>query len=333
MVKYSVLDQSIAIAGLPHAASIQDTIELAQLIEKLGYFRFWVSEHHNHGTILGTAPEILMAAIAQTTKKIRIGSAGVMLPHYSPYKIAEQFRVLDAIAPGRIDLGLGRAPGSDSKTSMALNPNGRFNTENFPSNVRDLIAWVSNKPLIDTHPYKSLKAYPLGNTMPDLWMLGSSDYGAQLAAHFGIPYCFAHFITDGSGLSRAAHLYRDSYQPSERYPEPLLSACVWALAAENEEKAKYLFKPRAHWKLMRNRGILAPLISPINAQKYTYSNTDEAFMDDLYRHSLVGTPAYLKERLNSLIKDSTLDEVVLLTWSYDKQDRLHSYKLLAKTLL
>ena len=164
MVNFSVLDQSVAIADVPHDRSIRDTIELARLCEKLGYNRFWVSEHHNHPTILGTAPEILMAAIAQTTQTIRIGSAGVMLPHYSPYKVAEQFRVLDAIAPGRIDLGLGRAPGSDGKTAMALNPNGHINTQNFPINVRDLIAWVSNVPLIDNHPCSY-------NCMVIIWVL------------------------------------------------------------------------------------------------------------------------------------------------------------------
>ena len=333
MVKFSVLDQSVAIADVPHDRSIRDTIELARLCEKLGYNRFWVSEHHNHPTILGTAPEILMAAIAQTTQTIRIGSAGVMLPHYSPYKVAEQFRVLDAIAPGRIDLGLGRAPGSDGKTAMALNPNGHINTQNFPINVRDLIAWVSNVPLIDNHPYKSLKAYPVSNTMPEIWMLGSSDYGAQIAAHFGIPFCFAHFITEGSGLSRAIRLYRENYQPSERYPNPVLSTCVWALTAETDERSKFLFMPRAHWKLMRNRGGLAPLINPMDAKNYPYSSSDQGFINDLCEHALIGSPDIVAKQLCSLAKNNTIDEIVILTWAFDEKDRRRSYELLAKELI
>ena len=160
MLKLSVLDQSIAAEGVSEAQSIRDTIALAKRCEDLGYARFWVSEHHNHPTIVGTAPEIMMAAIGQSTSRIRIGSAGVMLPHYAPFKVAEQFRVLDAIAPGRIDLGLGRAPGSDQKTAYAMNPNAGQAAEHFPENVRDLMAWVTDEPLIDRHPHTGLVAHP-----------------------------------------------------------------------------------------------------------------------------------------------------------------------------
>lgn len=186
--RLSVLDQSIAVAGRPHDQSIRNTVTLAQHCETLGYERFWVSEHHNHPTIVGTAPEIVMAAIAATTERIRIGSAGVMLPHYSPFKVAEVFRVLDALAPGRIDLGLGRAPGSDGRTAFALNPAANERPEHFPADVRDLIAWVHNEPLVDRHPFAAVKAFPQGDTAPEVWILGSSDYGAQVAALFGLPY-------------------------------------------------------------------------------------------------------------------------------------------------
>src|SRR5213082_3817589 len=187
-MRLSVLDQSVAVAGRPHDQSIRNTVALARHCETLGYERFWVSEHHNHPTIVGTAPEIVMAAIAATTERIRIGSAGIMLPHYSAFKVAEVFRVLDALAPGRIDMGLGRAPGSDGRTAFALHPLANERPAQFPSDVRDLMAWVTGSPLPEGHPFRQVKANPSGETAPEVWMLGSSDYGAQVAAHFGLPY-------------------------------------------------------------------------------------------------------------------------------------------------
>ena len=172
---------------------------MAQQCEAWGYHRYWVSEHHSHPSIVGTAPEVLMAAIAARTQRIRLGSAGVMLPHYAPLKVAEQFRVLDALAPGRIDLGVGRAPGSDGRTAQLLNPD-RHASENFPQQVMELQAWVTGEPIPAGHPGHGVFAYPSGPTSPDVWMLGSSDYGAQLAAHLGLPYAFAYFITDGQGV-------------------------------------------------------------------------------------------------------------------------------------
>src|SRR3954467_11380558 len=157
-----------------------------------------------------------MAAIAATTRRIRIGSAGVMLPHYSALKVAEQFRVLEAIAPGRIDLGLGRAPGSDGLTAHALNPTATVAAEHFPASVRDLLAWIAGGTLIERHPFRDVVAMPTGPTVPEVWMLGSSDYGAQVAAHFGLPYCFAHFITDGQGAAEAMDIYRRTFRPSAR---------------------------------------------------------------------------------------------------------------------
>jgi len=205
-MKLSVLDQSASVSGRSEDASIRETLELAKLCEDLGYARFWVSEHHNHPAIVGTAPEILMAAIAATTKRIRIGSAGIMLPHYSALKVAEQFRVLEALAPGRIDMGLGRAPGSDRLTAYALNPKADSAADHFPDQIRDLMAWVADEPLPDAHPFRQIRAHPTGPFTPETWILGSSDYGAQVAAHFGLPYCFAYFFTDGQGVESALDL-------------------------------------------------------------------------------------------------------------------------------
>ena len=187
----------------PHGEAIRNTMALARACEDWGYQRFWLSEHHSNETIVGTAPEVLIAAIAATTSRIRVGSAGVMLPHYAPFKVAEQFRVLDAIAPGRIDLGLGRAPGSDGRTAFAFNPLANERPAHFPNDVRDLMAWVTGAELPEGHPFRQVKAYPAGDTVPEIWMLGSSDYGAQVAAHFGLPYAFAWFFTEGTGGEQA----------------------------------------------------------------------------------------------------------------------------------
>ena len=189
-MRLAVLDQSTIVTGRPPAESIQETLRLARWCEQLGYTRYWLAEHHNSASQAGTAPEVLMAAIAATTRRIRVGSAGVMLPHYSSLKVAEQFRVLEAIAPGRIDLGLGRAPGSDGLTAYALNPAADNAADHFPSQVRDLLAWVRGERLVEGHPFRDVSAQPAGPSAPAPWILGSSDYGAQVAAHFGLPFCF-----------------------------------------------------------------------------------------------------------------------------------------------
>src|ERR1700729_3646385 len=274
-MKWSVLDQSPHSAGTPQDSAIRASIALAQLCDDLGYERYWVSEHHNSSSIVGTAPEILMAAIAATTRGIRIGSAGIMLPHYSALKVAEQFRVLDAIAPGRIDLGVGRAPGSDGLTAHALNPHSNA-AEEFPRQVQELQHWVSGSALPAGHPYRNIMALPSGTTSPQLWILGSSDYGAQLAAHFGLPYAYAYFFTEGAGVEEALNLYRRNYRPTERHPRPQATICVWALAADTDGEARHLLKTREYWRVGFEKGLRLPLESPERASAHPYSEGERA---------------------------------------------------------
>ena len=309
--------------------SIRDTVSLAQLCEELGYARFWVSEHHSHPSILGTAPEILIAAIAAKTNRIRIGSAGVMLPHYSPLKVAEQFRVLDALAPGRIDLGLGRAPGSDGRTAFALNPMAHERAEHFPADVRDLMAWVYGEPLVDNHPFGMVQAYPQTDTVPEVWILGSSDFGAQLAAHFGLPYCFAWFFTDGRGGQRAIDLYLENYKPSERFPEPLAGLCVWCLAADTDEEAQHHYTSRAVWQLSRDRGIFIPMDSPEEAAGKPLSPQEEARLAQLRQEAFVGTPDKVAAEVHQLSEQIGAQEMAIVTWTHDEAVRRKSYTLLA----
>ncbi len=329
-MKLSVLDQSTAAKGRTQDHSIRETLAYAKRCDELGYHRYWVSEHHNSGNIVGTAPEVLMAAIGATTQRIRIGSAGVMLPHYSAYKVAEQFRVLEAIAPGRVDLGVGRAPGSDRLTSMALNPHPDDVHDQFPRQIQEMQCWLTGTPLPEGHPFQRVVAHPTGPTTPTMWVLGSSDYGAQLAAYLGMPYAFAYFFSYGFDVDRALELYRKNYRPSELHPKPQCTICVFALAADTEEEALFQFKPRERALIERESGIRQPLASPeeVNARKL--SADEERFREKLLRHAVVGTAAQVKKRLDELAQRLDLDELVIVSWTYDVAPRMRSYELLAQ---
>lgn len=332
-ISLSVLDQSVAVSGRGEDASIRETLALAQYCETLGYRRFWVSEHHSHPSIVGSAPEVLMAAVAATTSRIRIGSAGVMLPHYAALKVAEQFRVLEALAPGRIDLGVGRAPGSDMRTARLLRAGPYQSAENFPVQVRELQAWVSGVDMPEGHPGHGVTANPTGMTSPQLWMLGSSDYGAQLAAHFGLPYAFAYFITDGQGAEQALALYRSLYKPSARHPRPQAVLCVWALAADTEAEAWHHFSGRERWKLDRNKGTLGPLPSPAEVALSPYSAAEQIEVNKLRSTALVGSAAQVAGKLRALADSLEVDELVVITWAHDLAARKRSYELLSNGFL
>lgn len=329
-LKLAVLDQSVAVAGRHNDVSIRETLAFARLSESLGYHRFWLAEHHNHDSIAGSSPEVLLAAVAATTTRIRIGSAGIMLPNYSTYKVAEQFRVLEALAPGRVDLGVGRAPGTDRRTSFALNPNVDQDSEHFPAHVRDLRAWTRGEPLQKGHVFEGLRAFPQGPTAPELWVLGSSDYGAQVAAHFGMPYCFAHFITDGQGVDHAMALYHAHYQPSDLRPKPYASVCVWALAAETEAEALRLFSTRERWRMARDRGELLPMMPPEEAQAHPYSEAERGKILQMRMNALIGTASQVGDRLRALAERVGAQEIAVLTWTHDPDARRRSYELLAE---
>ena len=327
-MKWSALDQSTAAEGRTQDVAIRESLALARLCDTLGYHRYWVSEHHNSTSIVGTAPEILMAAVAATTQRIRVGSAGVMLPHYSALKVAEQFRVLEAIAPGRIDLGVGRAPGSDQLTARALNPYSNA-ADQFPQQVFELQSWIAGTPLPEDHPFHNVAAHPQGPTSPELWILGSSDYGAQLAAFFGLPYAFAYFFSDGRGVEEALALYRRNYRPSSRYPAPIATICVWALAAESQAEAQRLLMTREYWRIGFEKGLRNPLVSPAHAAAYPYNAEERARIEALRGKAFVGTAGDVAAKLDILARRLELGEIVINTWTYDPEARRRSYELLA----
>ena len=328
-MKFSVLDQSGTASGRLPAMAVQETLALAKLCDQLGYRRYWLAEHHNSASQAGTAPEILMAAIAVSTQRIRIGSAGVMLPHYSALKVAEVFRVLEALAPGRIDMGLGRAPGSDGRTAMALNPNAAQAADYFPAQVRDVLAWTRQQRLPDGHPFQAVTAQPAGSTVPEPWILGSSAYGAQVAAHFGVPYCFAHFITDGDGAAEALDLYRNLYQPSAEFPEPHAAIAVWALAAATGAEADRLFQSRALWRLGRDRGVYAPLPSVAEAEAYLPTGAEQARLAAIHERAIVGTGDEVVGGLTALAQSHGVTDIAILTTAHDPAARQNSYRQIA----
>ena len=323
-MKLSVLDQSIACEGRGEDEAIRDTLDLAVHCESLGYHRFWLSEHHGLPTIVGSAPEILMAAVAARCSTIRIGSAGVMLPHYSALKVAEQFRVLEALAPGRIDLGVGRAPGADMRAARLLNPNAYAAAEAFPQQIVELQAWLAGEPL------HGVVAHPRGARAPVIWVLGSSDYGAQLAAHLGLPYAFAYFFADGQGVEQALHLYRTLYRPSARHPQPQATICVWALLADSDADAQHHALSRERWRLDRARGRLGPLRAPEAIAHQGFDAAERAELQAARARAFVGSPATVLPKLRVLADALQLDELVVNTWAHDPAVRRRSYTLLAQ---
>lgn len=324
----SVLDQSIACAGRGEDHALRDTLDLAPHCESLGYHRFWVSEHHGLPTIVGSAPEILLAAIAARTTRIRLGSAGVMLPHYSAFKVAEQFRVLDALAPGRVDLGVGRAPGTDMRTAQLLNPLARHAAEDFPQQVVDLIQWTRSQRHQGAlaHPLAPPQAEAGFDRAPEVWVLGSSDYGAQLAAHFGLPYAFAYFFMDGQGVEQALGLYRQLYKPSDRHAQPKATICIWALVADSDEEAMHHARSRERWRLDRERGVLGPLQAPDGIH---FTPEEDARLQGMRRRAFVGRAEAVADRIRTLAAELQLDEIVINTWAHDPAVRRRSYALLA----
>ena len=329
----SILDQSTVASGRTPPEAIRETLALAQLADGWDYRRYWLAEHHNSASHAGTAPEILISAIAAATRRIRVGSAGVMLPHYSALKVAEQFKVLEAIAPGRIDLGVGRAPGSDGRTAFALNPNANEAAERFPQQVQELMGWLGDG-LPVNHPFASVSAQPEGPTRPEVWILGSSDFGAQLAAYFGLPYCFAHFITEGRGSEEAMQLYRDSFRPQPgvagRLAAPHAAICVFALTAASEAEAWRLFKSRELWRLSRDRGVFPPLPSVEEAEAHDYTEGERAKLERMRERAIVGAPEQVLAKLRDVAAAHGAQEIAVLTPCHDPAARQASFRLLAE---
>ena len=330
MTRYSVLDQSATSTGRSHAETLQDTIALAQRCEQLGFHRFWIAEHHNSPANVGSAPEVLCAAIASVTRRIRVGSAGILLAHYAPYKVAEAFRVLSAIAPGRIDLGIGRSPGGDASTVKALNRDAL--PKAHEENVHELLRWLNHDGM--PAPMETVTAYPCDVDGPQPWMLGSSLQGAGLAARFGLPFCFNY--SHGMNyrmVGDALAAYRSQYRPSQEFPQPITSLSIFTLAAETSEEAEWLFAPRAYWRAMLDRGRRGPMVAPDVALAEPYSPAEQARIEEMRGYSVIGAIDDVADRLHAIGAEHNVDEIVLATWTFDPEDRVKSLRLVADALM
>jgi luciferase family oxidoreductase group 1 len=326
-LRLGILDQSPIPEGSDARRALRDTIELAQLADRLGYSRYWVAEHHNHPGLAGPAPEVLVAELANATERIRVGSGGVMLPHYSPLHVAEQFKVLEALHPGRIDLGLGRAPGSDPITAMALNPHA--NADEFPNQVQDVIGWLEDR-LDPRHPFARVRATPDPGGRPDVWLLGSSGYSAAVAAVLGTAFSFAHFINPRSGPA-AVSSYRENFKPDgPRRGEPRVSVCVIVLCAETEEEVDRLAAGAALWRLQLELGRPGPVPHPDRAHAHEWTDEQRARNAKMRVRHAIGTPDQVAAKLQEIAADYDTDELLALTITHDPAARRRSYELVAQ---
>ena len=328
-MKLSVLDQSPIMTGATPAQAIAETIALARLADRLGFHRYWLAEHHSSNTLADPCPEILVARVAAETQRIRVGTGGVLLPYYAPLKVAEQFRMLEALSPGRIDLGLGRAPGSGPRTAQAMAAGAYPTAENFPEQVMDLVGFL-DRTLPASHPYAKVRANPTGETSPEVWLLGSSDYSAGLAAHLGLRFAFADFIAPGSEGENVTRAYRRQYQPSTREPEPVAAVGVAVICAETRELAERYAKVTDLRRLHRAQGVEGPIPTLEQAEAYEYSPQEHAYVMQERARLNHGSPEEVHEKLLALAKRFEADELIVLTATGDYASRRRSYELLAQ---
>jgi luciferase family oxidoreductase group 1 len=329
MPTLSVLDQSPVRQGVTPRDALLETIELACHVEALGYRRYWLAEHHATPALAGSAPEIMIARIAAETSHIRVGSGGIMLSHYSSLKVAEQFRMLETLYPGRIDLGIGRAPGSDQLTAAALaHGPGALGIEHFPSQIADLIGYLEHT-IPAEHPFSRIHLMPDGETLPEIWILGSSEQSAIFAAYFGRAYSFAHFITDEGGPEIVA-AYKAQFRPSAKLSAPEASIGVFVICAESEERAHRLAASRDLSRLRQRQGRPMPFPPPEEALAYPYTEIERRVVEHHRRRQIVGTPEQVKAGLEELAGRYGVDEIVVLTITHDFAARKRSYALLAE---
>jgi luciferase family oxidoreductase group 1 len=327
-IRLSVLDQSPVRKGVTAEQAVKETIELAKYTDQLGYTRFWVSEHHNTGSLAGSTPEVLMAHLAGQTKNIRIGSGGVMMPNHSALKVAENFRMLEALFPGRIDLGMGRAPGTDRLTASMLNPSNQFREQDFIEQLYDLRNYFHDRGELGT-PQSKIRAIPQVQTVPDMWLLSSSGQSGLFAAHFGMGLSFAHFINPIGGPEAVA-LYRERFQPSEDMPEQQANLAIFVFCSEDEEKIKRHQAVMDHRFNQFEKGAGIVPIGYEDIKGVVYSPAEQERILYNRKRVVTGNPEEMKIKLAQLASDYKVDEIICVTITEDFEDRLESYKLLAQ---
>ncbi|MDA0238289.1 MAG: LLM class flavin-dependent oxidoreductase [Proteobacteria bacterium] len=327
-MKLSILDQSPIIKGHSPNTAIKETVNLAKIADDLGFHRYWLAEHHNMRGLASACPEVLLTAIGQQTKRIRIGTGAVLLPYYSAVKVAETFRMQEALCPGRIDLGIGRAPGGDMLTAKAINESALYSINEFPNQVVDLIGWLRNE-LREDHPFNSVKAMPQGDTCPEVWLLGSSDYSSCLAAYLGVRFAFAHFINPFGGAA-VSQQYRSTFSPSHLETQPTSMVCVFVICAESNEEAEHLAASIDHRRVMMATGKESEIMPSEEAAGWPYSEREKEIIQQERSRVILGTPENIRVQLSKIKNDFQADELMILTITGDYRTRVKSYELIAK---
>ncbi|MFL6017426.1 MAG: LLM class flavin-dependent oxidoreductase [Gaiellaceae bacterium] len=326
-MRLSVLDQSPIPEGSTGSQALQNTLDLARAADRLGYHRYWVAEHHGGGMLAGPAPEVLIGPIASATRRIRVGSGGVMLPHYSPLKVAESFSLLSGLFPDRIDLGIGRAAGTDQVTTHVLQRDRRqAPPDDFFDQLAELLAYLEDR-FPDDHPLKRLTALPGVPEAPEPWLLGSSPQSAIWAADLGLPYAFADFINSDGGVEIAS-LYRERFADSERLLTPRTAVAVWAIAADSEEEAQRLAYSSRMAMAMLRRGRLIAVPPVETAERFLRG---EGLLDKpAGRRLVLGTPSTVRAEIEQVAADYHAQEVIVVSITYDHEARRRSYELIAE---
>jgi luciferase family oxidoreductase group 1 len=327
MTLLSVLDQTPVVEGHTVADAIAATLELAQLADDLGYTRYWCAEHHGLLAVSNPCPEVMLARLGSMTKRIRIGSGGIMLPYYSPFKVAEQFLMLEALFPNRVDLGVGRAPGGDMRTAQAVAAGAYNRGEIFAQQVADLVALMGGT-LPGEHLAYGVVMQPQIATRPQLWMLGSSDFGGQLAARLGMRFAFAHFINAHFG-HHVGEAYRERFQAGQE-ARPYLAAAVFVICADTEQEAVALERAVDLRRVQMALGLNAPIPSLEQGAAQEYGPREQLVIDREKPRSIIGTPESVTERLTALQDQFQADELIVLTVAGSYRARLRSYELLAQ---
>jgi luciferase family oxidoreductase group 1 len=320
----SVLDLAPVRTGSEAAAVFTESVGLARLAERLGYVRFWLAEHHGMPGIASSAPEILIEHIASATTRIRVGSGGIMLPNHAPLRIAEAFHTLEALHPGRIDLGVGRAPGTDPVTSRAMRP---FDAEGFPDQLQELVG-LSRGTLPADHPFRTVKVVPGGVRLPPVWILGSSGASARFAGSLGAGYSFARHFSP-SAPEPAVRAYLDSFRPSERFPAPHVILGVSVICAPTDDEAAHLASSADLVWVRYQRGEFGTLPSPEEAARYPWTPYERAIAESGRSRHFIGTPAKVAAALRDLARSTSANELIVTTMVYDAEARRRSYELLA----
>ena len=329
MIPLSILDLSPVSAGSTAAQALRNSLDLARHADDLGFKRYWVAEHHNLPAIASSAPDIMIGQIAAVTRTMRIGSGGVMLPNHAPLMVAERFKVLEALYPGRVDLGIGRAPGTDPVTSYALRRRQQADTDDdFLERFQELILFESNA-YPEGHPFRNVHAMPADVALPPIWLLGSSGYSAQLAGHIGAAFSFAHHFANFDA-AEAMRLYRDNFKPSLSHDKPYAILATHVVCADTDGEAERLAATVDLNIVRRAKGEFLPLASPEDAANYDYTPVDRARMAQNRTRLSVGSPDTVKARLLPLIEATSADELMVTTMLFDHTARKRSYELLAK---